>query len=89
MRYLDEHPFTVEELNTYTDKFEIVSQHATDGGEYSWAVDASYRVTLYEGIKGIETYDEGLKAWNMFAVDCDPNLDISFLSAKDWEDIPF
>ena len=89
MRYLDEHPFTVEELNTYVDKFEIVSQHATDGGEYAWAVDAPYRVTTAEGINGIETYDENLKTWKMFAIDHDPNLDISFLSAKDWEDILF
>ena len=89
MRYLDEHPFTVEELNTYVDKFEIVSQYATDGGEYAWAVDAPYRVTTAEGINGIETYDENLKTWKMFAIDHDPNLDISFLSAKDWEDIPF
>ena len=89
MRYLDEHPFTVEELNTYVDKFEIVSQHATDGGKYSWAVDAPYRVTTAEGINGIETYDENSKSWKLFAIDHDPNLDISFLSAKDWEDILF
>ena len=89
MRYLDEKPFTVDELDTYVDKFEIVSQHATDGGEYSWAVDASYRVTLYEGINGIETYDETLKTWKVFAVDHDPNLDISFIAEENWKDIPF
>lgn len=89
MRYLDEHPFTVEEFNTYTDKFEIVSEHTSNDGEYSWAVDAPYRITTAEGINGIETYDEGLKTWKMFAVDCDPDLDISFISAEDWEDIPF
>ena len=91
MRYLDENPFTVEEFNTYTDKFEFVSEHSSDDrdGEYFWAVDAPYRVTTAEGINGIETYDEELQTWKVFAIDHDPELDISFLSAEDWEDIPF
>ena len=58
MRYLDENPFTVEEFNTYTAKFEFVSEHTFNDGEYAWAVDAPYRITSAEGINGIETYDE-------------------------------
>ena len=91
MRYLDENPFTVEEFNTYTDKMVAVGEYGVNDGEYAWAVDAPYRVTVdcsvdeYDrgmepAITGIETYDEELKTWKVFALDCDPELDISFLS---------
>ena len=53
MRYLDENPLTVEEFNTYTNKFEFVSEHTSTDGEYFWAVDAPYRITTAEGINGI------------------------------------
>ena len=93
MRYLDENPFTVEEFNTYTDKMVAVGEYGVNDGEYAWAVDAPYRVTVdcsvdeYERgmspiVTGIETYDEGLKTWKVFALDCDPELDISFLSEE-------
>ena len=96
MRYLDENPFTVEEFNTYTDKMVVVGEYGVNDGEYAWAVDAPYRVTVncsvdeYERgmspiVTGIETYDEGLKTWKMFALDSYPyesELDISFLSEE-------
>ena len=93
MRYLDENPFTVEKFNTYTDKMVAVGEYGVNDGEYAWAVDAPYRVTVdcsvdeYERgmspiVTGIETYDEGLKTWKVFALDCDPELDISFLSEE-------
>ena len=88
MRYLDENPLTVEEFNTYTDKFEFVSEHTSTDGEYFWAVDAPYRITTAEGINGIETYDENLKTWKVFAIDHDPDLDISFGIYFDHDDIP-
>ena len=89
MRYLDENPLTVEEFNTYTNKFEFVSEHTSTDGEYFWAVDAPYRITTAEGINGIETYDENSKSWNVFAIDHDPDLDISFIAEENWKDIPF
>ena len=98
MRYLDENPLTVEEFNAYTDKMVVVGEYGVNDGEYAWAVDAPYRVTVdcsvdeYERgmspiVTGIETYDEELKTWKMFALDSyptDSELDISFLS----EEIP-
>ena len=95
MRYLDENPFTVEELNAYVDEMVVVGEYGMNDGEYAWAVDAPYRITVdcsvdeYERgmestLTGIETYDEELKTWKVFALDCDPELDISFLS----EEIP-
>tara|TARA_B100000745_G_C19964888_1_gene326326 strand:- start:21 stop:329 length:309 start_codon:yes stop_codon:yes gene_type:complete len=97
MRYLDENPFTVEELNAYVDEMVVVGEYGMNDGEYAWAVDAPYRITVdcsvdeYERgmestLTGIETYDEELKTWKVFALDCDPELDISFLSDEviDW-----
>jgi hypothetical protein len=91
MRYLDDNPLTVEEFNAYTDKMVVVGEYGVNVGEYAWAVDAPYRITVdcsvdeYERgmestITGIETYDEEFKTWKVFALDCDPELDISFLS---------
>jgi len=95
MRYLDENPLTAEEFNAYTDEMTVVGEYGVNDGEYAWSVDAPYRITVdcsvdeYERgmspiVTGIETYDEELKTWKMFALDCDPELDISFLS----EEIP-
>ena len=96
MRYLDENPFTVEEFNTYTDKMTVVDEFGVDDGDYAWAVDAPYRITVecsvdeYERgmtpvVTGIELFDDDLQTWKVFALDSYPyesELDISFLSEE-------